>query len=316
LSEELENKERLLAQYKEHEQDLGSLSERNLDLVEENKVFFQRFSGLEPILSEKEAAIERLEVTKETLEIEKETLSHRIMDLEKRIREKTAEVRGNSLGGKRMSSGLTDLLRTERELNAGHQKEIQKLRQNISDLMSKNCPDQKVEEIFKEELGRREKDKWKEERKKIVADLQKNIDRAVEVENQLEQARETCKNLESYMTDGERALKKKTDVLERNLEQLTHMYQQLINQKSTLGVDAKLSEKKFTRVSDRNKGLEAEYKKLNNLIEQAEAKIGASEEMTSSQRSSKVINSGNIKKTIKGGVPGSKRPSVVVTNEN
>lgn len=316
LSEELENKERLLAQYKEQEEDLGNLSEKNLDLVEENKAYYQKFSGLEPILSEKEAAIERLEVTKETLEIEKETLTHRIMDLEKRIKDKTVEIRGNSLGGKKMSTGLTDLLKTERDLNAGHQKEIQKLRQNISDLMNKNCPDQKVEEIFKEELGRKEKDKWKEERKKIVVDLQKNIDRAVEMENQLEQARETCKNLESYMTDGERALKKKTDVLERNLEQLTNMYQQLINQKSTLGVDSKLSEKKFTRVNDRNKILEAEYKKLNYLIEQAESKLGASEEITSSQKSSKVMNSGNIKKTIKGGAPGSVRPSIVVTNEN
>lgn len=316
LSEELKNKEKLLMQVKDSEDELSSISGKSLALVEENKAYQQKYLSIEPVLTEKEIAIERLEVTKETLEIEKETLTQRITDLENRIREKSIEIRDKSSGGKKVSSGLSDLIKTERDMNAGYQKEIQKLRQNINDLMNKNCSDQKIEEIFREELGRKEKDKWKEERKKIVADLQKNCDKAVEFESQLEQARETCKNLESYMTDGERALKKKTDVLERNLEQLTQMYQQLINQKSTLNVDTKLAEKKITRVSDRNKTLEAEFKNLNLLIEQAESRLTASEEVTSSQKSSKIMNSNNIKKTIKGGGPGSKWPSVIVSGEN
>ena len=58
------------------------------------------------------------------------------------------------------------------------------------------------------------------------------------------------------MNAGERALKKKCDTLERNLEQLTLMYHQLISQKSILKVDKQVSERKISRLTEKIKGLE------------------------------------------------------------
>jgi kinesin family protein 5 len=318
LIEELEETKRMLNEEikKNHELDLVLIQDREEmisvkahieEVGEENKIYLQRCLTLEPVVNEKDTIIERLEITKETLETEKNNLISRIIDLERNIKEKESLFHSNEPVSK-SNSAKHHLLRTERELNAGYQKEIQKLRQNISDLMNKNCPDSKIQEIFRDELGRKEKDKSNDERKKIVSDLQKNHDRIADLEVQMDQAKDTCKNLESYMTDGERALKKKTDTLERNLEQLTIMYKQLVNQKSTLGVDGKLAEKRLNRVSETNKKLEEENKKLKSLIDQVENK--AAEEVLSSQKSSKVtLNNLNIKKTIKGGV--SRIPSIV-----
>ena len=302
LEEEIENNKNLELQFTHDGEEIKVLVGKIEELTAKNQVFLQKCLSLEPVVCEKDGIVERLEITKETLENEKGHLAARINELEKKIKEK--EKMFNEVGEplQRVNSGKSDLLKTERELNSNYQKEIQKLRQNISDLMNKNCPDSKIQEIFREELGRKEKDKWNDERKKFISDLQKNHDRAAELETQIDQAKDTCKSLESYMTDGERALKKKTDILERNLEQLQMMFQQLLNQKSTLGVDGKLADKKLNRVVDFNKKLEEENKKLRSLIDQIENK--AAEEVISSQKSSKVSASNmNIKKTIKGGNP-------------
>ena len=308
LKEEIEKNSALDSEFLQDTEEIKAVLMQIEEVDAENKVYVQRCLSLEPVVSEKEGIVERLEVTKETLETEKNNLMSRIGALERNIKDKEKMFHDVREPAQRSNSGKHDLLKTERELNSNYQKEIQKLRQNISDLMSKNCPESKLQEIFREELGRKEKDKWNDERRKFVSDLQKNHDRAAELETQIDQAKDTCKSLESYMTDGERALKKKTDILERNLEQLQLMFQQLVNQKSTLGVDGKLAEKKLNRVQDFNKKFEDENKRLKSLIDQVENK--AVEEVISSQKSSKVsMNNMNIKKTIKGGNPN--RSSIV-----
>ena len=302
LQDEIEKNKDLELQFVQNAEEIKIVAAQIEEATAENQVFVQKCISLEPVVMEKDGIVERLEITKETLENEKGNLNARIGELEKKIKEKERMFSEAGEPLQRANSGKSDLLKTERELNSNYQKEIQKLRQNISDLMNKNCPDSKIQEIFREELGRKEKDKWNDERKKFISDLQKNHDRAAELETQIDQAKDTCKSLESYMTDGERALKKKTDILERNLEQLQMMFQQLVNQKSTLGVDGKLADKKLNRVVDFNKKLEEENKKLKSMLDQIENK--ALEEVISSQKSSRAsVNNMNIKKTIKGGNP-------------
>jgi hypothetical protein len=54
---------------------------------------------------------------------------------------------------------------------------------------------------------------------------------------ELDEEREKAKSLESAMTEGEKALKKRVNHLESNLEQITQMYHQLTSQKSVQKID-------------------------------------------------------------------------------
>jgi len=62
----------------------------------------------------------------------------------------------------------------------------------------------------------------------------------VKLEMELDEEREKNRNLETTMTEGEKALKKKVNTLENNLEQLSAMYHQLASQKSILKVDSQV----------------------------------------------------------------------------
>ena len=50
---------------------------------------------------------------------------------------------------------MGELLKKEREVNAAAQREITKLRQNLSDILNKKCPESKVQEIMREEISRK-----------------------------------------------------------------------------------------------------------------------------------------------------------------
>jgi len=57
---------------------------------------------------------------------------------------------------------------------------------------------------------------------------------------ELDEEREKRKSLENAMSEGEKALKKRVNVLGSNLEQLTQMYHQLVSQKSLKKIDAQV----------------------------------------------------------------------------
>jgi hypothetical protein len=169
---------------------------------------------------------------------------------------------------------------------------------------------------MKEEIGRREKEKWAEERKNIIKDLQNRVDRVIELEVALDDSKDSYKTLESYLSEGERALKRKTDTLERNLEQLTLMYHQLVSQKSHLQVEKQLADKKLGRMNEKIKVLEEENKQFKITFEEYEARFRQNADESSiydkTRRGS--IISGNIRKTIQGGNSNSKRPSLISKN--
>ena len=109
------------------------------------------------------------------------------------------------------------------------------------------------------------------------------------------------------LSEGDNALVKKNDALQRNLEQLTLMYHQLASQKSVLRVDKTVNEKKISRLTEKNKKLETEVKAVREQLEEMSTRHAEEQEV---RRLSVpfVLNSStaltfakNIKKTIKGG---------------
>lgn len=285
-------------------------------LLKENLNYKEKVDLFEPTLEKKENLIKNLIKTEEDLNCELQVLNQKIIDLEKRIREietDLMEVKQSEPRSKSAMNNFKQMLKAERDTNVAYQKEIQDLRQNLNEILKKKCPNIKIPETVNTQIVKKERETWIEERKIIILDLQKSLDRLSELEALLERARESCKNLEGYMSGGERTLKKKTDTLEGSLGQLTIMYHQLTSQKSQLGVNKKLAEKKLLKLFDRNKFLEEENKRLAMVLDQIEQRILCNvDDLNASQRNSKVsINNSNIKKTIMGGNPGSRRQSAI-----
>ena len=288
-----------------HQKAAADVSSRKLAASKE------RLMELEKICNEKENLVEKLSITKESLEKEVHIVNTKLIDLERELSEKNAELQRRvkySDSGKSKRSAVEEmgeLLKKERDINAAAQREIAQLRQNLSDILNKKCPESKVQEIMRDEISRKERDKWVEEKKSLIKELQIRVDRIVELEMTLDDSKESYSNLESCMSQGERALKRKTDTLERNLEQLTLMYHQLITQKSQVQVEKKLADKKLLRVTDKVKEIEDEAGRFKTLYEQYKDKLDVCEEelrkAIASRERRMTAQSGNIMKTIQGG---------------
>jgi len=81
----------------------------------------------------------------------------------------------------------------------------------------------------------------------IERDLENRVDKVIRLQIELDEWKEKYKNLETTMSEGDLALKKKVNSLERNLEQLTLMYHKLVQNKSVLKIDTQVNEKKLKR---------------------------------------------------------------------
>jgi kinesin family member 5 len=279
-------------------------------LTRQNVSIKEKFSEAEKIIKEKDNLIEKLTLTKEALEKEIFIANTKIIELENKACEKNNQNQTNAKlkHEKNVVSpvdDLKDLLKKEKEAHAATQKELQSLRVNLNELINKKYPEVKVQELAHDEILRKERDKWIEERKSLMREMQIRVERIIELEIFLDNSKESYKNLESYMSEGERALKRKTDTLERNLEQLTLMYHQLITQKSQLQVEKQLADKKLSRVGEKTRSLELEVDNYKNLYEESQQKIAIYEQeitlIQNAKDKKRALNSGNIKKTIQGG---------------
>ena len=97
---------------------------------------------------------------------------------------------------------------------------------------------------------------YEDEKVQILRDLQNRVDKVVGLQMELNEAKEQYRMLESSLTQGDKALKKNTAKLERNLEQITLMYHQVVSEKSVLKVDLQVAEKKIARKEEKVSQLE------------------------------------------------------------
>jgi len=161
---------------------------------------------------------------------------------------------------------LEQQLEVEREAAGTLTDEINSLRSQLDTALASSVPDlEAIKRRLVEETEKRERERWAEEKAGILRDLQNRVDKVVRLEVELDDAKEQMKLMEENMNEGEKALKKKVNSLERNLEQLTLMYHQLVSQKSMLKVDNQVYEKKLQRKSERCDEL---IKQLNAASEQ------------------------------------------------
>ena len=92
-------------------------------------------------------------------------------------------------------------------------------------------------------------------KKSLMRDLQNRCERVVELEISLDETREQYNNV--LRTSNNKQQQKKMAFLERNLEQLTHVQRQLVEQNSSLKKEVAIAERKLIARNDRIHSLEA-----------------------------------------------------------
>ncbi|KAF8454469.1 kinesin motor domain-containing protein [Kalaharituber pfeilii] len=103
-------------------------------------------------------------------------------------------------------------------------------------------------------------------KKSLMRDLQDRCERVVELEISLDETREQYNNV--LRSSNNRAQQKKMAFLERNLEQLTLVQRQLVDQNNTLKKEVAIAEKKLTARNERIMSLES-------LLQESQEKLTA-----------------------------------------
>ncbi|EDR14840.1 kinesin heavy chain [Laccaria bicolor S238N-H82] len=144
-------------------------------------------------------------------------------------------------------------------------------------------------------------------KKSLMHDLQNRCEKVVELEIQLDEIKEQYNNV--IRNSNSKAQQKKMAFLERNLEQLTLVQKQLVDQNSTLKKEAGIAERKLLARNERIQNLEALLqdadRRLSVQNQKFEAQLQAVKERLDQARAQKAasspLNFGRIAKPLRGG---------------
>ncbi|BDD63715.1 Kinesin heavy chain, variant 3 [Monascus purpureus] len=154
---------------------------------------------------------------------------------------------------------LADELRAE---IACKNQELVEVRQSLADSQSRISTNGAAGKTLQQQIA--EFDAMK---KSLMRDLQNRCERVVELELSLDDAREQYNNV--LRSSNNRAQQKKMAFLERNLEQLTHVQRQLVEQNSSLKKEVAIAERKLSARNERIASLEALLQESQEKLTQA-----------------------------------------------
>lgn len=140
--------------------------------------------------------------------------------------------------------------------------ELIKLRKSLDDNESRSTNNGAASKTLQQQIA--EFDAMK---KSLMRDLQNRCERVVELEISLDDAREQYNNV--LRSSNNRAQQKKMAFLERNLEQLTHVQRQLVEQNSSLKKEVAIAERKLIARNERIASLESLLQESQEKLTQA-----------------------------------------------
>jgi len=160
-------------------------------------------------------------------------------------------------------------------------------------------------------------------KKSLMRDLQNRCEKVVELEIQLDEIKEQYNNV--IRNSNSKAQQKKMAFLERNLEQLTLVQKQLVDQNSALKKEAGIAERKLLARNERIQNLEALLQDADRRLalqnQKFEAQLQAVKDRLDQARAQKAAPSlsfaGRIAKPLRGGgggiVPTAAVPTATAT---
>lgn len=146
--------------------------------------------------------------------------------------------------------------------------ELTTLRQSLADTQTRTSTNGAASKTLQQQIA--EFDAMK---KSLMRDLQNRCERVVELEISLDDAREQYNNV--LRSSNNRAQQKKMAFLERNLEQLTHVQRQLVEQNSSLKKEVAIAERKLIARNERISSLESLLQESQEKLTQANHRFEA-----------------------------------------
>ena len=131
--------------------------------------------------------------------------------------------------------------------------EMHRLRQNVTDIQSRQSLNGATNGVTNKTLQQQIAD-FDLMKKNLMRDLQNRCERVVELEISLDETREQYNNV--LRSSNNRQQQKKMAFLERNLEQLTAVQRQLVEQNTSLKKEVAIAERKLIARNDRILSLE------------------------------------------------------------
>lgn len=132
-------------------------------------------------------------------------------------------------------------------------------------------------------------------KRSLMRDLQNRCEKVVELEISLDESREQYNNV--VRASNTKSQQRKMAFLERNLEQLTHVQKQLVEQNSSLKKEVVIAERKLNARNDRIQSLESLLAESQERINQQNAKYEAQMALVRERFES----ARNLSRTISGG---------------
>ncbi|KAG2216279.1 hypothetical protein INT45_003910 [Circinella minor] len=213
---------------------------------------------------------------------------------------------------KRLSAAVTDLKAANDQLQAVLSEQPNASSQMEGEMSEKEKDIERMRKSMAQQLA-----DFEVMKKALMRDLQTRCEKVVELEMSLDETREQYNNV--LRASNNKAQQKKMAFLERNLEQLTNVQKQLVEQNASLKKEVALAERKLIARNERIQSLETllqdAQEKLISQNQKFEAQLQAVRDRLEQARTQKSQNSmaalsfGRIAKPLRGG-------GTVVDNES
>jgi kinesin family protein 5 len=194
---------------------------------------------------------------------------------------------------------LSKKLSEEQSKNTSITKQLQILKERNQELSKKNCDLEVLKENLVKEVQVQEASKFYQEKQLLTNDLQNRIQKVIELELALDDSREALRIFEGRISQGDRAIIKRNEMLERNIEHITDLYYKLLNERTTFMHDNEVLVNKVVRLCERISSLEEQIriKELTRFDDRSV--LGGLNESRVSRGSQ--LSGSNIRRPIKGG---------------
>ena len=110
---------------------------------------------------------------------------------------------------------------------------------------------EEMAEVLAKERVKQVTIKYEQEIKQKDKDLMDRVERVLQLMMELDEVKDAYRQLESNLSREDQQYKQQAQKLQRNLDQMNAMYQQVIQEKSTMKIDLQLAEKKAIRKDER-----------------------------------------------------------------
>lgn len=315
IGELVEVNQRLNDQNEILEKELFQVKAEKLSAVNNANNFKERLKNIEETFTDHENIIEKLVLTKEKLESSVEELNKSKIALEQELSQRNTEIthlkQEMILGPENQSrprsmttSSLSNLLASEREEVHLLKKQNIELEATINEFLKGSYPDIiKQNELYLQSKLKAEKDRWTKERSEIMRDLENRIQKVVDLEIQIDQAKDAYRYLEKNMGKNEKVLIKKNEGLEKYIGEISTDYQRELKLKEKLRIDYEFCTKKLEEEQVKNQKLSNQVEELTVLLDDMRCRLSNLEDelSLSSARGRPSCIPGNIKRPIKGG---------------